>query len=251
MGVRGGGAVRGGRGAGRSPSFFHRVDRPLVRPAVPSVAFAAASTSERSFIMVREGVKGAWKSVCEGRGHYWLEAQTRPCTYPRVPARTRTLSPTPARGEQVKPDGVHRGLVGDIIKRFEAKGYKLVACKVLQPSRDLASAHYAEHDGKPFFPKLVDFLTRRGALVSPPASKNPSTRPINLSAQFAHERSSAVVAMVLEGKDVVRYGRQMIGATNPTASAPGTIRGDVSGGRKGGGEGREGAHCAARGAGQF
>lgn len=97
----------------------------------------------------------------------------------------------------VKPDGVHRGLVGDIIKRFEQRGYKLVGIKVLVPSRDLAASHYAEHDGKPFFPKLVDFLS-----------------------------SGAVVAMVFEGKDVVKTGRAMIGATNPLASATGTIRGD-------------------------
>ncbi|KAL4458121.1 hypothetical protein ABPG75_012986 [Micractinium tetrahymenae] len=97
----------------------------------------------------------------------------------------------------VKPDGVHRGLVGDIIKRFEQRGYKLVGIKVIVPSRELAAKHYAEHDGKPFFPKLVDFLS-----------------------------SGAVVAMVFEGKDVVKTGRTMIGATNPLASAPGTIRGD-------------------------
>lgn len=129
---------------------------------------------------------------------------------------------------QVKPDGVHRGLVGDIIQRFEQRGFKLVGIKVrcvgalrwgvgaraysffdfpparrvpyppaqvLVPSRELAGKHYAEHDGKPFFPKLVDFLS-----------------------------SGAVVAMVWEGKDVVATGRKMIGATNPLASPPGTIR---------------------------
>ncbi|KAL4853430.1 ABC transporter G family member 7 [Chlorella vulgaris] len=99
----------------------------------------------------------------------------------------------------VKPDGVHRGLVGDVIKRFEQRGYKLVGIKVLVPSRELASKHYAEHDGKPFFPKLVDFLS-----------------------------SGAVVACVFEGKDVVKTGRTMIGATNPLASAPGTLRADFA-----------------------
>jgi nucleoside-diphosphate kinase len=87
--------------------------------------------------------------------------------------------------------------VGEIIARFEQKGYKLVGAKVLVPSRELASLHYAEHDGKPFFPKLVDFLS-----------------------------SGAVVALAFEGKGVVAYGRTMIGATNPLASSPGTIRGD-------------------------
>ncbi|KAK9823716.1 hypothetical protein WJX72_004856 [[Myrmecia] bisecta] len=97
----------------------------------------------------------------------------------------------------IKPDGVHRGLVADIIKRFEAKGYKLVGIKVLVPSKDLAGKHYAEHEGKPFYPGLVNFLS-----------------------------SGAVVAMVWEGKEVIKTGRTFIGATNPLASAPGTIRGD-------------------------
>ena len=97
----------------------------------------------------------------------------------------------------VKPDGVNRGLVGEIIARFERKGYKLVGAKVLVPSTDIARLHYAEHDGKPFFPKLVDFLS-----------------------------SGSVVALCFEGKGAVAYGRTMIGATNPLASPPGTIRGD-------------------------
>ncbi|KAK2079393.1 hypothetical protein QBZ16_003084 [Prototheca wickerhamii] len=99
----------------------------------------------------------------------------------------------------VKPEGVQRGLVGDIIKRFEQRGYKLVGIKVLVPGTDLANVHYGEHEGKPFFPKLVDHIT-----------------------------SGPVVAMVWEGKEVVKTGRAMIGATNPLASAPGTIRGDFA-----------------------
>jgi nucleoside-diphosphate kinase len=99
----------------------------------------------------------------------------------------------------VKPDAVHRGLVGEVVKRFETKGYKLVGIKVLVPTKDLAAAHYAEHNGRPFFPKLVDFLS-----------------------------SGAVVAMVWEGKGVVAAGRAMIGATNPLTSAPGTLRGDLA-----------------------
>eukprot|EP00882_Tetradesmus_deserticola_P031201 GHRQ01035275.1.p1 GENE.GHRQ01035275.1~~GHRQ01035275.1.p1 ORF type:complete len:167 (+),score=42.34 GHRQ01035275.1:114-614(+) len=95
----------------------------------------------------------------------------------------------------IKPDGVHRGLISEVIARFERKGYKLVGIKVLVPSQALAARHYAEHDGKPFFPKLVNFLS-----------------------------SGPVVAMVWEGKQAVKFGRTMIGATNPLASAPGTIR---------------------------
>mmetsp|Transcript_17349 Transcript_17349/g.28490 ORF Transcript_17349/g.28490 Transcript_17349/m.28490 type:complete len:151 (+) Transcript_17349:2310-2762(+) len=99
----------------------------------------------------------------------------------------------------VKPDGVQRGLVGEIIARFEKKGYKLVAMKTLIPSKELAREHYAELSEKPFFPYLVDFIT-----------------------------SGPVVGMVWEGKGVVATARKLIGATNPLASEPGTIRGDFA-----------------------
>jgi len=97
----------------------------------------------------------------------------------------------------VKPDGVHRGLVSAVVERFERRGYKLVGIKVIVPTAAMARAHYEEHKGKPFFPKLVEFLS-----------------------------SGPVVAMAWEGEGVVKAGRAMIGATNPQASAPGTIRGD-------------------------
>ncbi len=97
----------------------------------------------------------------------------------------------------IKPDGVQRSLVGQIVSRFEAKGYTLVGMKLLQVSRELAEAHYAEHKEKPFFPGLVQFIT-----------------------------SGPVLAMVWEGKGVVATARKLIGATNPLNSEPGTIRGD-------------------------
>ncbi|MBF7082705.1 nucleoside-diphosphate kinase [Desulfallas sp. Bu1-1] len=96
----------------------------------------------------------------------------------------------------IKPDGVQRNLVGEIIARFEQKGLKIVALKMLQISRELAERHYGEHKGKPFFEPLVAYIT-----------------------------SGPVVAMVLEGKDAVRTVRDMMGATNPLKAAPGTIRG--------------------------
>jgi len=96
----------------------------------------------------------------------------------------------------VKPDGVQRNLVGEIIARFEKRGIKIVALKMLRISRELAEKHYGEHKGKPFFEPLVDFIT-----------------------------SGPVVAMVLEGKDVVSTARDMMGATNPLKAATGTIRG--------------------------
>jgi nucleoside-diphosphate kinase len=97
----------------------------------------------------------------------------------------------------IKPDGVQRGLMGDIIQRFEAKGFTLVGMKFMQVSRDLAEKHYGEHQGKPFFAGLVDFIT-----------------------------SGPVLAMVWEGKGVVASARKMIGVTNPLNAEPGTIRGD-------------------------
>ena len=97
----------------------------------------------------------------------------------------------------IKPDGVQRGLVGEIISRFESKGFTLVGLKLMNVSRDKAEQHYGEHKEKPFFAGLVDFIT-----------------------------SGPVVAMVWEGKGVVASARKMIGATNPLNSEPGTIRGD-------------------------
>jgi nucleoside-diphosphate kinase len=96
----------------------------------------------------------------------------------------------------IKPDGVQRNLVGEILSRFEKKGLKIVALKMLQITRELAERHYGEHKGKPFFEPLVQYIT-----------------------------SGPVVAMVLEGKDAVTTVRDMMGATNPLKAAPGTIRG--------------------------
>lgn len=95
----------------------------------------------------------------------------------------------------IKPDGVQRGLVGEILSRFEKKGLKIVGLKMLQIPREMAETHYGEHKGKPFFGPLVDYII-----------------------------SSPVVAMVLEGKDAVAVAREMMGATNPLKAAPGTIR---------------------------
>ena len=97
----------------------------------------------------------------------------------------------------IKPDGVQRGLVGQIITRFERKGFKLVGLKLMKVSRELAEQHYDVHKERPFFPGLVDFIT-----------------------------SSPVVAMVWEGDGVVASARKLIGATNPLSAEPGTIRGD-------------------------
>lgn len=99
----------------------------------------------------------------------------------------------------VKPDGVQRGVVGEIVSRFEKKGYKIVAAKFMQVSKELAEEHYGQHKERPFFGELVDFIT-----------------------------SSPVFAMVLEGDKVITAARTMMGATNPADAAPGTIRGDFA-----------------------
>lgn len=99
----------------------------------------------------------------------------------------------------VKPDGVQRGLVGEIVNRFEQKGFVLVGAKLMQISNSLAEEHYGEHKERPFFGELVDFIT-----------------------------SGPVFAMVWEGEEVIKAARNMIGATNPLEATPGSIRGDYA-----------------------
>jgi len=97
----------------------------------------------------------------------------------------------------VKPDGVQRNLIGNIVNKFENKGFKLIGAKLMVISADLAQTHYGEHKERPFFGELVDFIT-----------------------------SGPVFAMVWEGEDVIKTARNMMGATNPQEAAAGTIRGD-------------------------
>jgi nucleoside-diphosphate kinase len=99
----------------------------------------------------------------------------------------------------VKPDAFSRGLTGEVIARFERKGLKLAAMKLMTMDRELAERHYAEHAGRPFFGELVDFIT-----------------------------SGRLVAFVLEGHEAVTAARQVIGATDPLEASPGSIRGDLA-----------------------
>jgi nucleoside-diphosphate kinase len=99
----------------------------------------------------------------------------------------------------VKPDGVARGLVGEVIARIESKGYKISALRMLQADRALLEKHYAEHKGKPFFEPLVEFMM-----------------------------SGPIVALVAEGNRVIEGFRSLAGVTDPTVAAPGTIRGDLA-----------------------
>lgn len=99
----------------------------------------------------------------------------------------------------VKPDGVQRGLIGDVTNRFEKKGFKLVAMKMMKIAPELAARHYAEHEGKTFYEALVEFIT-----------------------------SGPVIAMVWEGDEIVEMARNLIGATDPRKAVPGSIRGDLA-----------------------
>jgi nucleoside-diphosphate kinase len=99
----------------------------------------------------------------------------------------------------IKPDATRRRLAGEILARFERRGLELCELRMLQVTPEQAASHYAEHEGKPFYPGLVEFIT-----------------------------SGPVVAMILEGPDAVATVRTMMGATNPLQAAPGTIRGDYA-----------------------
>lgn len=99
----------------------------------------------------------------------------------------------------VKPDGVERGLVGEVISRFENKGFQLERMRMLTPTSDIATEHYAEHVDKPFFGELLEFITR-----------------------------GPVVAMEWSGEEAVASARNIMGATNPANAAPGSIRGDLA-----------------------
>jgi nucleoside-diphosphate kinase len=97
----------------------------------------------------------------------------------------------------IKPDGVQRGLIGPIITRLERRGLKITAMKMIQMDYDLAQRHYAVHEGKPFYERLLEYIT-----------------------------SAPVVVMVVEGKEAIEVVRRTMGATNPMEAAPGTIRAD-------------------------
>ena len=99
----------------------------------------------------------------------------------------------------IKPDGFARGNTGEVLRRIEAKGYTLVALKILTATQEMLAAHYAEHEGKPFYQPLVDFMS-----------------------------SGPVAAVVIEGDGCIPGFRSLAGATNPTEAAPGSIRGDLA-----------------------
>merc|ERR1712000_677604 len=118
---------------------------------------------------------------------------------PLVVPDTAAMSSTEQTFIAIKPDGVQRGLIGPIISRFENRGFKLVAIKLTTPGKEHLEKHYADLAGKGFFAGLIEYMN-----------------------------SGPICAMVWEGRDAVKTGRVILGATNPLASAPGTIRGDFA-----------------------
>ncbi|KAJ3052337.1 Nucleoside diphosphate kinase A [Rhizophlyctis rosea] len=174
---------------------FPTAARQAIRTALPAArrGFATAATQSTSrwtaVAAVGAGVVGASVLAIKSQPAH-AEAQKSIAGVPGGIERTFIA---------VKPDGTQRFLIGEIIKRFETKGYKLVAIKAIVPSRTLAEKHYEDLKGRPFFNGLVKYMTSGAA---------------------------PVIAMVWEGKDVIRQGRRLIGATNPLEAQPGTIRGD-------------------------
>jgi len=164
-------------GTGRQPSA-------AVRPSA-FLSFAAASTGTRGW--VARGLS----TTTVGSGS---AARAR-----AVPRGIVASSEVEQSYIMIKPDGVQRGLVGEIISRFEKKGFLLKGLKLFQCSKDLAQEHYKDLKDKPFFPTLIDYIT-----------------------------SGPVVCMAWEGDGVVASARKLIGATNPLQAEPGTIRGDLA-----------------------
>ena len=121
-----------------------------------------------------------------------MAGSIRPRGYPGAMTAQRTLV-------LLKPDAVQRGLRGEILRRIEAKGYDIIALAQRTATAEELAAHYAEHEGKPFYPGLVDYMG-----------------------------SAPLVAIVAEGEGVIPGFRSLAGATNPTEAAPGTIRGDLA-----------------------
>ncbi|KAG0172734.1 Nucleoside diphosphate kinase A [Apophysomyces sp. BC1015] len=184
--------------------MFARSVARFARPVASSVkarsyATASRATAAAGSRMTAFATAGA---VAAGAASYaYLQNANSPISADAKPIAGVKGSNTERTFIAVKPDGVQRALVGKIITRFEERGYKLVGLKAVVPSKALAEEHYADLKGRPFFNGLVDYMTNGAA---------------------------PVIAMVWEGKDVIRQGRAMIGATNPLDAAPGTIRGQYT-----------------------
>ena len=197
---------------GRSATLRANTRKELAATAVIAVPLAEASVKARAGGPADEAedvAAGVWAGVVPLRGH--RRRRSSPTTRARSPTTYAVGSPVGSAGEPldrvrpmertlvlVKPDGVRRGLTGEVIRRIEAKGYRLVRLELREATRELLAEHYAEHEGKPFYEPLVEFML-----------------------------SGPVVAMVVEGERCIEGFRSLAGATDPTVAAPGTIRGDL------------------------
>mmetsp|Transcript_17652 Transcript_17652/g.26797 ORF Transcript_17652/g.26797 Transcript_17652/m.26797 type:complete len:223 (+) Transcript_17652:76-744(+) len=165
--------------------------RNLIRAGSRSVSTMTATTSTTFSSSLLAGVAMA--------GAFVASTSSTRCDAEEVPLWGKPGTNQERTFLAVKPDGVQRGLVGDIIARFEKRGYKLVGLKMVWPTKEMAEAHYADLSSKPFFGGLTKFFS-----------------------------SGPIVCMCWEGKDIIKQGRQMLGETQPLASKPGSIRGDYS-----------------------
>ncbi|KAK1275281.1 hypothetical protein QJS04_geneDACA012818 [Acorus gramineus] len=182
-------AVRSLLSASRSSPLFHAEGRAVAGAAVTSCRGQVSSFSTFYGRANSKNASMGWFSgaVLLSGAAYMMQDQK---VYADEMERTFIA---------IKPDGVQRGLISEIVSRFERKGYKLVAIKLVVPSKDFAQKHYHDLKERPFFNGLCDFLS-----------------------------SGPVLAMVWEGEGVIKYGRKLIGATDPQKSEPGTIRGDLA-----------------------
>ncbi|KAL6174999.1 hypothetical protein ACLB2K_051642 [Fragaria x ananassa] len=182
---------------GASPSFSSSLQRSCSttqRTSPSCLSYAQPNSNLRTQL-----------AAFPSKSHLFSYSQTRP--HAKTPAKPRIFLPhLVASLEQVeetyimvKPDGVQRGLVGEIISRFEKKGFKLTGLKLFQCPRDLAEEHYKDLKSKSFFPKLIEYIV-----------------------------SGPVVCMAWEGVGVVASARKLIGSTDPLQAEPGTIRGDLA-----------------------
>ncbi|WVZ99838.1 hypothetical protein U9M48_045079 [Paspalum notatum var. saurae] len=165
-----------------------------------AVAAAEGRTAAALAILGRKTLPTAYSCSKQGSASGWGPIAAA------IPAAVYMLQDQEAHAAEmertfiaIKPDGVQRGLISEIVSRFERKGYKLVAIKLIVPSKEFAQKHYHDLKERPFFDGLCDFLS-----------------------------SGPVLAMVWEGEGVIKYGRKLIGATDPQKSEPGTIRGDLA-----------------------
>lgn len=183
----------------QTTAMFSRVSRRVAavakRNAVRALHTSQAAASKPAPLAVATVAATAGALALALAGSTQFEAQSKAA--PAVPHTGVAGTKHERTFIAIKPDGVQRGLVSEVIARFEKKGYKLVALKLMTASEERAKEHYADLSARPFFPGLVKYFT-----------------------------SGPIVCMVWEGTDVILTGRKILGATNPNQAAPGTLRGD-------------------------